>query len=304
LKHHSLTLTTAFACILLGALLAPAAAAFDKQVPKAIAASDWNTVVELVGPTLKPGADISGEILMVYACRASNRNNSAEQQLNVDPSPDNRVAWLHWADTLLAAYPENPAVLTLWGDARYRAIIAKDYKQEAVSRSLASVSRAIDFDEDYALAYKVRGDIYLADRRFEHALADFKKALELDPKMVEAQFNLAVVYEKEEDFDQALVEYGKTLALSPGFAKALTFRGAAYREKGNMNDAIKDCNAALKADPTYVMAHFVKAMAYSEADMKEMATNCFKDFIASAPPKMGRMARNAVARIKLLEEQP
>lgn len=298
----SLTLTTALVCLCLGALLAPAASALDKQAREAVAAADWDRVVELVGPTLQPGADIPAKMLMMQACRASNRNNSAERQLDVEPNPTDRVGWLDLADSLRADYPESPAVLALWGDARYRARKDKEHSEHAVSESLASVSRAIELDKNFAFAYKIRGDIYLAEHRNDHALADYQKATELAPKVVEARYCLGIAYEKKEQYEQAIEEYTEALALSPGFAKALTFRGAVYRELDSINQAIEDCNAALEADPTYVMAHFVKAMAYYQADMKQMATNCFKEFIASAPPKLARMARNAQARIMMIEE--
>jgi len=302
LKHLLMTLSAIMAVFSVFALLAPVASAIDKQVDEAVVAADWNKVVELLSPTLGTGADFPSKILMTHACRATNRNNSAERQLDVEPNPDDRLAWFQWADSMRTDHPKNPAVLTLWADARFKLRKLKEYQEEGVSVPLVSVSRAIELERDFAFAYKVRGDIYFAERRFDHALTDYKKAVELDPKLVEARFNLGVAYEHKEDYDQAINEYTEALEMSPGFAKALTFRGAVYLEEENINQAIEDCNAALKADPTYVMAHFVKGMAYFQADMKEMATKALQDFVAVAPPKMARMARNAQVRISMLEE--
>ncbi len=303
MKKLSITLTFAFAILTTIALLAPDATAIDKQVGKAVVAADWNKVVELVSPTLGPGADIPSKILMVHACRASNRNNSAERQLEVLPNAEDLLAWFSWADSLRTANPESPSVLTLWADARFKLRKVKEHQDQGVSLPLASVGRAIELDGDFAFAYKVRGDIFLAEHRLDHALTAYKRAVALDSNLVEARFNLAVAYEQQEDYEQAIKEYNEVLKMSPGFAKAFTFRGAVYRELEHINEAIEDCNASLKADPTYVLAHFTKAEAYAQANMNEIAVKSFKDFIAMAPPKFARMARNAQARILMLEEQ-
>ena len=302
MRNPAPTLISLLVLILLGALAVPSASALDKVVAEAVVAGDWDKVVELITPTLKFGGDMPSRLLMVQACRATNRNNTAERQLDVEPTNEDRVAWFLWLDSLAKEHPESPAVHSLWADARYRARRAEGYRDEPVSRSLASVSRAIDLDSDNAFAFMTRGDIYLAERRQEHALTDFKKALELDPKLVEAQFSLGVVYEREEKFERAIEEYTKAIEMSPTFAKALTFRGAVYRELDSINQAIEDCNAALQADDRYVLAHFVKGMTYYQADMGEMATKSFQAFVDTAPPKYARMARNAKARIKLIEE--
>jgi tetratricopeptide (TPR) repeat protein len=303
LKKRALILTFAIVLVLLVIQAVPASAALGPDVKEAVVAGDWSKVVELVSPTLKFAGDIPARLLMVNACRASNRNNSAERQLDVEPIPDDRVEWFLWLDTLLKEHPKNPSVLTLWADARYRARRSEEYHEGSVSAALSAVSRAINFDKDNAFAYKIRGDIYLAETRFDHALSDYEKAVELDPELVEARFNLGVAYEKKEQYEKAIEEYTKALEMSPGFAKALTFRGAVYRQLGNIDRAIEDCNAALVADDTYAMAHFVKGMAYSQADMEEMSKKSFEAFIASAPPKLARMARNAQTQIQLLEEQ-
>ncbi|MCP4684171.1 MAG: tetratricopeptide repeat protein [bacterium] len=302
MKHLLLTLITTFAFMAVLIVSAPQVAAFDKQVEEAVVAADWNKVVESISPTLGMGADFPSRLLMMHACRATNRNNSAERQLDIEPIDKDRLAWFNWADSMRAAHPENTPVLLLWADARFKLRRVKEYQDEGVSLPLASASRAIDLDADLAFAYKVRGDIYFGERRYDHALSDYKKAVELDPKLVEARFNLGTTYEQKGEFDQAVEEYTAALKLSPKFAKALTFRGAVYREQEKINEAIEDCNASIKSDPTYVMAHFVKAMTYFQADMKDLSIESFQAFIDAAPPKFARIARNAQARVKMLEK--
>lgn len=303
MKRIPLTMVCALVTLLAVALLAPRTMALDKKVQEAAAAGNWDRVVELVGPTLRFGPDISARYLMIQACRASNRNNTAEQQLDVDPTPADRIAWLKWNDSLIAAYPESPAARALWADARYKARRDTSYQDKAVSLSLASASRAIDLDPKFAFAYKIRGDIYLLEHRSDHAISDYKKAIELDSNLIEAQFDLGVALEQQENYDKAIQQYSRVIKMNPNFAKALTFRAAVYRQKDNINQAIEDCNAALQADSTYAMAQFVKGMAYYQAKMSELATKAFKDFIAIAPPKMARYARNAQARVTLMEEE-
>jgi hypothetical protein len=67
----------------------------------------------------------------------------------------------------------------------------------------------------YGLAYRYRGDNYLAKREFNKALSDYTSAIALTPDDIAAYDSRGEVYEALGENEKAIADYEKAIALSP-----------------------------------------------------------------------------------------
>ena len=70
---------------------------------------------------------------------------------------------------------------------------------------------------DYAEAYNNRGNVKVALKLNEEALADFQRAIELDPSYAEPHHNCANLFLDTHRYEEALVRYELALALKPNY---------------------------------------------------------------------------------------
>jgi tetratricopeptide (TPR) repeat protein len=105
--------------------------------------------------------------------------------------------------------------------------------------------------DDSVNAYAERGKAYLAQSKYEKAVADFTEVLHLDPKMTTSALRMrASAYIGEEDWSVAMADLNLAVKLAPDEAETFVVRSKAYRQKGDVGGADADCGRAHALDPS------------------------------------------------------
>jgi TolB-like protein/Tfp pilus assembly protein PilF len=158
-------------------------------------------------------------------------------------------------------------------DAYLHATRARDGAQDAngYDSAIASYSRAIELDPNYALAFAGRSVAYADDaqefmtgsairEKFELARADAQKAIALAPDLAEGHLALAAFFESGQlEFAQANDEYERAVALARGNAGVLRAYARFARGMGHGESAIDAARRAVLLDPLNVFSHTVLA---------------------------------------------
>ena len=80
-------------------------------------------------------------------------------------------------------------------------------KLEQYDNAISDLSKAIQYDDEYELAYYYRAYFYNYSGKKEQALADYKKVLELNPSRTEVLYSIALIYDSREEYEKALENY-------------------------------------------------------------------------------------------------
>jgi Tfp pilus assembly protein PilF len=124
--------------------------------------------------------------------------------------------------------------------------------------AIQSLSKAIQINPRYIVAYFIRAFVYKQLREFRRSLSDYNRAIALNPQYAEAYYNRGFLkYEKFNDNQGALVDFDRVIVLKPQLAQAYVNRGILKYEKFNDNqDASADFNRAITLNPQLAQAYF------------------------------------------------
>jgi tetratricopeptide (TPR) repeat protein len=89
-------------------------------------------------------------------------------------------------------------------------------QQRDVDTAQKFIDEADAADPNQASIVTLRGEILMAQQKFDDAEATFKKALKIDPKFREAQFNLADIPFKQKDYAKARERFEALFQQTPG----------------------------------------------------------------------------------------
>lgn len=147
-------------------------------------------------------------------------------QLDVYQNPEASVPYL---DQLIAFNPGHALARLYKGNYHFnRALKVSDESQvalfqEEINAAVLEYSIAVQRDTRMAQAWYNRGYCYfLADDKYDQAIADFEQALVIRPDYPEANYMLGSIYERFEDKVAALRYYQAALEANPEFTAAAT----------------------------------------------------------------------------------
>ncbi len=141
------------------------------------------------------------------------------------------------------------------------------------------MNKAIALAPDFAEAYAGRGNGYLAENKYDLALADFNKAIALKPElsaMLQQTFEVTYVERgglcvKDGNYGAAIDDYTRALQLNPSNTRALNDRGDAYNMTGDFGRAIADFTKAIESDPSYPYAYSNRGLSYFKIGRNDQA---------------------------------
>jgi Flp pilus assembly protein TadD len=81
---------------------------------------------------------------------------------------------------------------------------------------------------------------YIANKKFDEAIADLKQAIKINPKSSEAYDGLGVAYTQTGKTDEALSSLNTALILNPNNTNALKNRVALFKKTGDSFNALAD----------------------------------------------------------------
>jgi tetratricopeptide (TPR) repeat protein len=112
--------------------------------------------------------------------------------------------------------------------------------------------------------YNARGNAYLGNRDYDHAIDDYGEATRLDPKFAIGFHNRGLGYHRKSQYDRAIQDYDEAIRLNPKYASAFANRASAQRSRGRLDLAVADADQAIALDPNLTFAFFVRALAYHD----------------------------------------
>ena len=130
--------------------------------------------------------------------------------------------------------------------------------REGHEQAIALFSKALEADENFALAHHGLGiSFYAANNRWK-ASGEFRKAIQLDPTFADSYKCLGdlLVSSPRRMYDQAIQAYEKAVELSPDYAEAYVGLGDARQAKGGYDEAIAEYQRALRLEPENARVHF------------------------------------------------
>lgn len=167
------------------------------------------------------------------------------------------------------------------------------YLNNEYSEAMALFRKALNLDEDFALAYVgeaactigtyVRGlktDAGPVDRAEELC----RRALALDPELAEAYHVLAMYYHFiERDFHQAVEHDRMAIEIRPGYFRAYKTLGDSYRMIGSHGDALLMYEGCLEFDPGYDGALRGIGKIHTRQEQYRKALPYFEEAFANEP---------------------
>jgi tetratricopeptide (TPR) repeat protein len=182
-----------------------------------------------------------------------------------------------------------------------------------------------------ALTPEMRGDIFMAEKRFREAaemygsnatgsalmlnktgiayhqmlqlsIAEkyYKAALRVDPKYSEAVNNLGTVYYAKKSYRRAISQYKKALRLTPEAASVWSNLGTGYFARKDYEHAAEAWQTALKLDPEVFESRSTHGVLLQERSVEERAK--YHYYMAQTYAKAGQNDRAVQYIRKALEE--
>jgi tetratricopeptide (TPR) repeat protein len=129
-------------------------------------------------------------------------------------------------------------------------------RQDACERLIADAKAA---PKDIAVAYGVRGNVFLGKRNLDKAIEAYSKGIELDPDNALLLNVRGWAYESKGQDDQAFADYNAALQKRPNFGAPYNNRGTLYLRKGALQSAQDDFTSAIRVAGKYLLGYTNRA---------------------------------------------
>lgn len=179
----------------------------------------------------------------------------------------------------------------------YRAAIANGFEKDAETffylgsssfyladfeSAIQNLTMAVTLKPDYAQAFSMRGDTWMASGQPDSAVLDFNRSVQLSPKSAGTHFSLGNYFVSISNYDQALLSFSQAIELEPK-SEYLYNRGLIYYHENEFENAINDLTYALTLDDSNVEALVVRGNIKDELGNSPEALLDFDAAIALNP---------------------
>jgi len=143
---------------------------------------------------------------------------------------------------------------------------------EKHDEALISYSKALEFDENYAIAWSNKG-VILNDHFdvIDEAISCFERALQLIPSYADAHLNLGVAHAKNKNYSKAFEHYESALKYDPHCVEAWINRGNAFNDLKRHEEALASFGCAIKLQPNLPEAWGFQSKAFNDLKRHEEA---------------------------------
>lgn len=158
--------------------------------------------------------------------------------------------------------------------------------KEGYEQAVALLSKALETDQNFALAHFALGISLQATNNRWKASGEFRKTIQLDGTFADAHKWLGdlLVKSPRRLYDQAIQAFQKALELSPDYAEAMVGLGDARQAKGQFDEAIGDYKRALQLEPENARVHFgLGKIYYNEKQLYHEAVAEYQQAISLDP---------------------
>jgi tetratricopeptide (TPR) repeat protein len=162
--------------------------------------------------------------------------------------------------------------------------------------------KVIQLDPTFQDAYKWLGDLLVNSPRrlYDQAIQAYQKAVELAPDYAEAWVGLGDARQAKGQYDEAIVEYQKALVLEPENARVHYGLGKIYyNEKQLYHEAVAEYQRAIQMDPKFLEAHLSLGEIYEEKGLYQEAVSRYTHVLSIEPNHPGATYGLALAYEKV-----
>lgn len=147
--------------------------------------------------------------------------------------------------------------------------------QDKVNLAIPMFKKAIEIDENYALAYAGLADCYSEiymyfdriDENLQQALVASKKALELDAQLAEAHSSRGLALSQNKQYEEAEKEFKSAIQLNPKLFDAYYQYGRMYKSLGKKLKAAEQFKMASKIEPDKYQPLIFLTSSYKDLNM-------------------------------------
>ena len=149
--------------------------------------------------------------------------------------------------------------------------------------ALAGYDEAIRLKPDFAEAYFNRGLVRISLNQHEEAIKDFDEAIRLNPSFMHAYFNRGLVRISLNQHEEAIKDFDEIIRLNPSYPDAYLSRGLAKSSLNQHEEALKDLDEAIKLNPDDVYAYLSRGLVRISLNQYEEAIKDFDEIIRLNP---------------------
>ncbi|MDJ1185653.1 tetratricopeptide repeat protein [Roseofilum casamattae] len=125
----------------------------------------------------------------------------------------------------------------------------KHQQQGNWRQAMQAVEKAIALDENYGIAWGIKGDLFFRQNRFNQAILAYDRATALNPNDEQAWYNRGMTEFKLERFESALSNFERSLELDPNLFPAWKNKAIALFNVGRYAETLAACDRALQMQP-------------------------------------------------------
>ena len=181
------------------------------------------------------------------------------------------------AELALLLNPENPLAHSMraW---------ALNFLEDPLGAE-AAVKRALEIDENYAIAHAIYAEILFDNGSFERGAEESRIALQLDPNSLEVRRARGYILYNTQNFAQAIEQFDAAIAINDRIPNLHLLKGYSYYAMGEYDLAVEALNQANALNPTnsepdlvasrvyFTVGEYAKAAQYAEQAVNDEPTN-------------------------------
>lgn len=184
---------------------------------------------------------------------------------------------VYCAQKALALNPNNSKVLCIYGE-------CLDLSGDKKNAELY-LSKAIQLDPKFSLAYIDRSNVRLHAGRYQEALDDIVASNKLQPNSATSYTNLALVNNYLERYDESEAALDKALSINPNAEKAYALKADIRQAQGKYDEAVTLYKKAIALAPQdYLYQHYLSDF-YWQIGKLDLAEQYRKQVAEIAPNK-------------------
>ena len=140
----------------------------------------------------------------------------------------------------------------------------------------AAVKRALELDENYAIAHAIYAEILFDNGSFERGAEESRIALELDPNSLEVRRARGYILYNTQNFEEAVEQFDAAIAINEKIPSLHLLKGYSYYAMGEYDLSIEALNQANALNPDdsepdlvasrvyFTYGEYAKAAQYAE----------------------------------------
>ena len=144
-----------------------------------------------------------------------------------------------------------------------------------------------------AVFMQKRAEEFLAEERYQEAIARFQDALDIWPQLTQVWSQLGQVYLTIQDYGRARIALERAVESDPGNPHILNDLGVSFLYLNRLNTALELFETVNDIDPRFARAHFNRALVHMTRDELDAADAALDTFLRLQPNNAAALKEKA-----------